>query len=223
MAGKKILNRYKMEEHKELEEYLNQMSREGYNLEYINSSNIKFEESGLRKKYCVDIVNEKSIFSRKNGVASTRAKEKFKNAGYDFIAQIDGMQIFSATKKSKEISSFQSDEEKVRVITATSIQTIIVNVITLFLLMIMSLMSRENAQLEALDISILAAFILYRVSEVFIILKWKKDKINQFKINQNIEFKRDKYVKIRHLFNIIDFLVIIGLLFYIILGAFLLF
>ncbi|MGV8982941.1 DUF2812 domain-containing protein [Clostridium sp.] len=139
-----------------VEEYLEKMAEKGWILKSAKSGFLKFKKIETRKiKYSVDVLDRVSVFDHNDSDVALEYREYCKMAGWTYVCEDGGTQIFYTDSDSEIISIHTDEEEKFKVVFKSSMKNVYTQMILSILFIInMYLQLTDDTEVLATNIGI---------------------------------------------------------------------
>ncbi|MFT5873787.1 MAG: hypothetical protein ACI8WT_002738 [Clostridium sp.] len=204
-----------------LEEYLEKMAEKGWLLTSIKRGFFKFRKIEIKEiKYSVDVLDSVSVFDHKDSDIAVEYREYCEKAGWIYICEEGGTQIFY-TKGDKEIISIHTDEEeKFEVVFKSSIKVVYAQMLSIifFIYIIYRQLTIDTEFSIASNIGILSIILPFSVILMSIIgiinfFIWVIKAKSHLKKNKLMPFKSYKQLKRKNIliiaYNLIAFIILL--------------
>ncbi len=215
---KRILFMYSPYECSAVEEYLEKMAEKGWILKSAKRGFFKFKKIEIRKiKYSVDVLDRVSVFDHNNSDIALEYREYCKAAGWTYVCEDVGTQIFYTDSDSEIISIHTDEEEKFKVVFKSSIRNVYGQLILMSLFTISLYMQLTgNTEVLATNIGIFSIVLLFSIIlmiciEIINFYIWVVKAKGRLKANQQMPYNSYKQLRRKNIliktYNIILILI----------------
>lgn len=122
-------------EYKKLQRYLEEMPLKGWKLESAFGKFFKFKRiEPMKIKYYVDVINEITFLDGKNSSISLEHRKKLNNYGWNFVCEIEKVQIFCSEDPEISGEIYETILGKFKYINKASLKEILLRLLTFIIL-----------------------------------------------------------------------------------------
>ncbi|WP_411170265.1 DUF2812 domain-containing protein [Clostridium sp. MB05] len=211
-------------EYKKLQRYLEEMALKGWKLEGAFGKFFKFKRiDPMKIKYYVDVVNGITFLDGKNSNISLEHRKKFNNYGWNFVCEIEKVQIFCSEDPEISGEIYGGTLDKFIYINKASLKEILLRLLTFIILGISqynTIFNGNSLNFLANNTTILLIFFIYlcliiNITDLIRLIRlYIKGDITK-ESYENVEVKSLKWIKFKSLIMnlaIVFFFIIISLL-----------
>lgn len=209
-------------EYKALEQYLEDMSLNGWKLYGMAGMILKFKRiEPKRINYSVDIMDKVSFFDGRNSEKTLEYREYCKKAGWEFVCEREKIQVYCSENEIDSIPIHTDENEKFDCIFKASLKYVLLNLITCIMILYIQYsvtIGGHDARFLASDLNLcaLAIAIIFSIhwsigliNFIIWIVKSKKS----LKIGEAVSYNYFKGIKIKRIiYKLMLFPVILMLL-----------
>lgn len=158
-------------EYRALEQYLEKMALKGWKLQSIKYNCLRFVSiKPKRIKYSVAMMEDMCFFDEDNNDKALEFKEYCMSAGWNFLCQMNKVQIYCSEKDEENIPIYTEDKEKFRVIFRTSLGYILENIFAIIFVLAIQYMIKKAGMIDFLaqksSIIVLTLLILFTTANI---------------------------------------------------------
>lgn len=206
-------------EHKGFEEYLENQALKGWKLKSAYGAYLKFKKiTPQRLKYSVEILNEVTYFDGENSELSLDFREYCKEAGWEFICEMEKFQIFCHDGE-EEILPINTEEDiKFKNICKASLKSLAL-VVFIALVMSFNIFSQYflfvNPYAFASNVNlILGILIIMTIRDVVSFICFYVRGKKSLNLNEKVRYSGFKDIKVKRIIDLGSILIAISMLFF---------